>query len=79
MSTARTVYDEHESRVATITTIAIEAKAVTRSESEAEINPTNDQDAEKVVYARAFQAWAEGRIGGNAEDIFETVQEVLEI
>lgn len=79
MSTARTVYDEHESRVATITTIAIEAKAVTRSESEAETNPTNDQDAEKVVYARAFQAWAEGRIGGNAEDIFETVQEVLEV
>lgn len=79
MSTAKTVYDEHESRVATITTIAIEAKAVTRSESKAEINPTNDQDAEKMVYARAFQAWAEGRIGGNAEDIFETVQEVLEI
>ncbi|MDA9463386.1 hypothetical protein [Bradyrhizobium sp. CCBAU 53415] len=79
MSTANTVYDEHEGRVATITTIAIEAKAVIRSESEAEIIPTNDQDAEKVVYARAFQAWAEGKIGGNAEDIFETVQEVLEI
>ncbi|MDA9420653.1 MULTISPECIES: hypothetical protein [Bradyrhizobium] len=79
MSTANTVYDEHEGRVATITTIAIEAKAVIRSESEAEITPTNDQDAEKLVYARAFQAWAEGRIGGNAEDIFETVQEVLEI
>jgi hypothetical protein len=79
MGTAKTVYDEHEGRVATITTIAIEAKAVTLSEGEAEINPTNDQDAEKIVYARAFQAWAEGRIGGNAEDIFETVQEVLEI
>jgi hypothetical protein len=79
MGTAQSVYEEHEGRVATITTIAIEAKAVTRSESDAEINPTNDQDAEKIVYARAFQAWAEGRIDGNAEDIFETVQEVLEI
>ncbi|UPJ60737.1 hypothetical protein [Bradyrhizobium sp. 192] len=79
MSTANTVYDEHEGRLATITTIAIEAKAVTRSGSKAEINPTNDQDAEKLVYARAFQAWAEGRIDGNAEDIFEAVQEILEI
>ncbi|MDA9434023.1 hypothetical protein [Bradyrhizobium sp. CCBAU 51627] len=78
MSPANTVYDEHQGRVATITTIAIEANAVTRDESGAETNPTNDQDAEKVVYAKAFQAWAEGKIGGNAEDIFETVQEVLD-
>jgi len=79
MGTANTVYDEHEGRVATITTIAIEAKAVRRDEGGEETNPTNDQDAEKLVYAKAFQAWAEGKIGGNAEDIFETVQEVLEI
>jgi hypothetical protein len=28
--------------------------------------------------ARVFQAWADGRIEGTAEDVFETVQQVLE-
>jgi hypothetical protein len=35
-------------------------------------------NAEKAVCAKAFQAWADGRIERTAEDIFETVQEVLE-
>jgi hypothetical protein len=39
---------------------------------------TDDPKAEKAVYAKAFQAWADGMIEGTAEDIFETVQEVLE-
>jgi hypothetical protein len=43
-----------------------------------ETSSTDDPDAEKVVYARAFQAWADGRIEGTAEDIFESVQEVLQ-
>jgi hypothetical protein len=32
----------------------------------------------KQVYARVFQAWADGRIEGTAEDVFETVQQVPE-
>jgi hypothetical protein len=29
-----------------------------------EIRSTNDLNAEKIVYAKAFQAWTDGRIEG---------------
>lgn len=76
MSAAKTVFDEHDGRVAAITAIAIEVGALT--ESADETSSTDDPHAEKVAYAKAFQAWADGRIEGTAEDIFETIQEVLE-
>lgn len=78
MGAAMNVLDEHEDRVAAITAIAVEAKALILDKGADEITSTADPDAEKVVYAKAFQAWADGRIEGTAEDIFETVQEVLE-
>jgi hypothetical protein len=78
MCAARNALDEHENRVAAITAIAIEAKALSLDKGADETTPTDDPNAEKVVYAKAFQAWADGRMEGTAEDIFETVQEVLE-
>ncbi|MDN3273570.1 hypothetical protein QWJ07_04885 [Frankia sp. RB7] len=79
MSAAKTLHDEHEGRISVIRAIAIDAKAVARSEDNEETIPTNDENAEKAVYAKAFQAWAEGKVEGTAEDIFESVQEILEI
>ena len=78
MSAAKNVFVEHENRVAVITAIAIEAKALIFGSAD-EMGMTSDPNAEKAVYAKAFQAWADGRIEGTAEDIFETVQEVLEM
>jgi hypothetical protein len=78
VSATKTVLEEHEDRVTAITAIAIEARALVFGESRDETSPTNDGNAERAVYARAFQAWADGKIEGTAEDIFETVQEVLE-
>jgi hypothetical protein len=69
-----TADDQHEGRVAMITSIAIEAKA----ESSAVENAMDDLKYEKLVYARAFEAWANSLIAGTAEDIFETVEEVLD-
>ena len=78
MSNARTVIDEHECRLTAITTIGVEVKALVFDESAKEIIFANDARAEKLLYAKAFQAWADGKIEGNAEDVFETVQEALE-
>ncbi len=78
MGAAKNILDEHEDRVAAITAMAIEAKALILDASGHEPNSTDDPNAERVVYAKAFQAWSDGRIEGTAEDIFETVQEVLE-
>jgi hypothetical protein len=79
MSNARTIINEHESRLTAITTIGLEVKALVFDEGADEIVYTNDARAEKLLYARAFQAWADGKIEGSADDIFETVQEVLEM
>jgi hypothetical protein len=78
MSNAMTVVDEHENRLTVITTIGLEVNALVFDESSDEIACTNDARAEKLLYAKAFQAWSDGKIEGSAEDIFETVQEVLE-
>jgi hypothetical protein len=77
--TAKNVFNEHEGRVAIITAIATEVKALTLSESGDEMISTTDPNAEKLVYARAYQAWADCKIEGTADDIFETVQEVLDV
>ena len=77
--TANNVFDEHESRVAMITAIAKEVKALTLNESGDEMISTTDPNAEKLVYARAYQAWADCKIDGSADDIFEAVQEVLDV
>ncbi|WP_309176817.1 hypothetical protein [Bradyrhizobium sp. Ash2021] len=39
----------------------------------------DDPDADRLVYAIAFQAWADGKIEGTAEEVFDAVQETLEI
>ena len=75
---AKNILDEHEDRVAAITAIALDAKALILDQSAEGMTSTDDPKAERTVYAKAFQAWADGRIEGTAEDIFETVQEVLE-
>jgi hypothetical protein len=77
--TAKNVFDEHEGRVAIITAIAAEVKALAVSESGDEMISTSDPNAERLVYARAYQAWADCKIEGTADDIFETVQEVLDV
>jgi hypothetical protein len=76
---ARTVVEEHDGRVTVITAIAMEVNAIAFSESRDEVISTTDPDAEKLLYAKAYQAWVDCKIEGTAEDIFETVQEVLDI
>jgi hypothetical protein len=77
--TAKTVIEEHEGRLTIITSIAMEVNAITLSENREEVISTSDPNAEKMVYAKAYQAWADCKIDGTAEDIFETVQEVLDV
>ena len=78
MSMAKNIFEEHENRLAVITAIGIEVKALVFDKSADEITSADDPDADRLVYAGAFQAWAHGKIEGSAEDIFESVQEVLE-
>jgi hypothetical protein len=79
MSIAKNIIDEHEERLAVITAIGIEVRALVIDPDADELTPTGDPGADRLLYAKAFQAWADGKIAGEPEDIFETVQEALEI
>jgi hypothetical protein len=79
MGASQNVFDEHDKRLDIVTTIGIEVKALVVDEQADEITPTGNSSADRLLYARVFQAWADGKIDGEAEDIFEAVQEALDI
>lgn len=49
MNAAKNVLEQHENRVAAITALAIEAKALTLAESGEETNWTDAPNVEKIV------------------------------
>jgi hypothetical protein len=72
------IFNGHENCLTAITAIAVEANALVYDIATEEIRSTDDPVANRKVFAAVFQAWADGRIGGTAEQIFEAVFEVLE-
>jgi len=78
MPIVKNLMAEHEDRVSAITTIGVEVRALVMDEDSDELISNEDPDAEKQVYAKAFQAWADGKISGSADDIFDAIEEALE-
>ena len=78
MSIAKRTLEEHVDRLAVIEAIAIEQKALVYDEDNDEATSNEDPDADKNAYASVFRAWADGKIAGTADEIFEAVQSVLE-
>jgi hypothetical protein len=76
VSTAKRELKGQLERIAAVEAIAIEVKAVQYNEANDETTSNDDLEAE--MQARAFQAWADGKISGTAEDIFDAVNAVLE-
>ncbi len=72
-------FKDHEQRLMTITTIGIETKALIFDERTHEVRSSDDPITEKLFYARAFQAWADGKVEGTADEIFDAIQEALEV
>ncbi len=62
-----------------IKAIALEVHALVHDEASGELSYAGDPEADKQVYALAFQNWAAGRIDGSPQVIFATVREILEL
>jgi len=62
-----------------IKAIALEERALVHDEESGEFSYNGEPEADKRVYARAFQDWAPGKIDGPAQVIFATIREVLEL
>jgi hypothetical protein len=58
--------------------ICTDAKALRYDEDKDETNWAEDPDADKEAFARVFRAWADGKLTGTADEIFEATKEVLE-
>lgn len=75
MTISKQLFEEDERRLSKIRDIGIECGALVPDEGEAR----NDAIAERRLYAKVFQAWAENVIHGTAEQIFDTIQEALDV
>jgi hypothetical protein len=68
----------HDKLLTAVTAIAVEVNALVYDHGAEEVISTDDPQAGRKVFAAVFQAWADGKIGGTADEIFEAVLEVLE-
>ena len=78
MGTAKRELQAQLDRIVAIEAITIAVKAIEYDETNDENTSNDDMEADMQVYAKAFQAWADGKISATAEDIFDAVNAVLE-
>jgi hypothetical protein len=74
MSQVKRHLEEQEARNAEIERIGIEAEALNYDGDADETSSTQDEDASKDALARVFRAWAEGKIQGTADEVFEAAK-----
>ena len=65
-------------RLAILEDLGVQEKALVQDDGLDEVTVTNDDQAKKDFYARAFQEWAEGNVEGTAQEIFDAVTTLLE-
>jgi hypothetical protein len=64
--------------LAAIEALGVEEKALILDDDTDEVSSSEDEQANKEFYARAFKEWAAGNIDGDAQDIFEAVTAAIE-
>jgi hypothetical protein len=79
MAVSNQIFQEHEARVAAITKIAVELKALVLDQDRDGLTSADNPEAEARVYAAAFQAWVDHKIHGTPNEIFDAIQSALEI
>jgi hypothetical protein len=57
--------------------IAVETGALELNEDTDEVGSSFEEEADRETYARVFRAWADGKISGTAEEIFQAVTDAL--
>jgi hypothetical protein len=62
-----------------IKAIALEVRALVHDDASGELVYNDDPEADKRLYARAFEDWAAGKIDGSAQVIIATIREILEL
>jgi hypothetical protein len=78
MSQVKRDLEEHEDLLVAIDALGIEEKALVYDEESDEVSSTEDEQASKDFYARAFKEWADGNLTGDAKDIFDAVTAAIE-
>lgn len=78
MTMSKQLFEEEQERLMAITAMGMEVKALILDD-DGEVISADDPDAERLLYASVFQAWADNKIEGTAEQVFETIQEALDL
>jgi len=77
MGNAKRMLEEREGLDDMIQLIAIETGALELNEDTDEVQSNLNQEADRETYARVFRAWADGKISGDAEEIFQAITDAL--
>jgi hypothetical protein len=78
MGMAKRGLQEDEDRRAAIESIGVDSKALVHDEISDEISSAEDEDATKEAYAKIFRDWADGKIAGTVDEVFEDAKSILE-
>ncbi len=78
MTLSKHIFEEERQLLMAITSIGVEVKALVIDE-DGQMVPVDDPHVERLFYMSVFQAWADNKIDGTAEQIFDTIQEALAV
>lgn len=78
MNMSKDIFEEERQRLMAITSIGVEIKALA-IDDDGQLISVADPHVERLFYISVFQAWAEDKIDGTAEQIFDTIQEALAV
>jgi hypothetical protein len=70
--------DAYEDRLVILEELGIEENALEHDEFTDEVSASSNEAAVKRFFAGAFQEWAEGKVQGSAQEIFEGVITLLD-
>ncbi len=70
--------EAYEDRLLILEDLGIEEQALEHDEATDEVSASSNEAAVKRFFARAFQEWAEGNLGGSAQEIFDAVVTLLD-
>ena len=72
MTLSKDIFEGERQLLMAITAIGVEVKAVAIDE-DGQMISVDDPHVERLFYTSVFQAWADNKIDGTAEQIFDTI------
>lgn len=78
MSNVSRSHVEREERRAAIEAIGLDVKALVQDEITDQVSSAEDEEATKQAYEKVLQAFADGKLPGTEDEVFQDAKDILE-